>query len=447
MSNEYRAMKSWALSLLVLGSCTKPNPASCLDDFCSDPALPFCDVDGSIGGIPDTCIAVECMPGELQGCRGDNALICSETGTDIDETACEFGCGETGCLPCNTPDCQPAEKHIIPKFVPTACDDLATTSLDVAEDTTFDTSNDETCSAIVTQTTGPDICVVHHESITIASNRTLRVTGERAIALVADREFAVGGIIDASADGDKNGPGGGSRSSGMGGTVVNNIDVVAGGGGAGNRTRGGNGANETTNGGVANGGDAELNQTTLDELLAGPQAAKSATGAVSAGSGGAMTLICCRCELSITGTLDANGEGGKGQTQSFGTPALQFAPSGGGAGGNIVLQGMQISVEGQVFSNGGGGGAGGGNILGDNGEKGRRSAQCANGAPAPGGGLGGKGGCAGSPPGVGVAATSPGAGGGSTGFLITFTPSGTEPELTPFAVSPAFEPNRTVPTN
>ena len=445
MFDDYFAMRStlWAL-LVVLGACTKPNPASCLDDFCNDPALPFCDADGSIGGTPDTCIAVQCTPAEFKGCRDDRALVCSADGANIDAVDCEFGCGEDGCLPCNTSDCQPPEKHIIPKYLPTVCDDLATGTLEVNAYTELDTSDDTSCTSIVAQPTGPEICVVHHESITIAANRTLTVKGTRAIALVGDRQLAVNGIVDASSNGFNNGPGGGIEKSGIGGDTVND-DI--GGGGAGDRTAGGHGATNTVSGGGANGGAARPNPVTLSELFGGTQSTQTTFGAAAGAAGGAVTLICCRCELSVIGTIDVNGGGGSGASQSFSVPAKFFAAAGGGAGGNVVLQGMQISVEGQLFSNGGGGG-GGGPITGTVGQDGRRTTECAPGGPAQqNGGGGGAGGCGASGPTNGVAATSPGGGGGSAGFILSYTPQGVTPTIAPFAISPAFEPNGVIATN
>ncbi len=64
----------WVFVLGCLGivvACTKRNPAYCGDGTCVDPSLPYCDIDGAIGGMPGTCIAVTCTPGELAICRGD----------------------------------------------------------------------------------------------------------------------------------------------------------------------------------------------------------------------------------------------------------------------------------------------------------------------------------------------------------------------------------------
>lgn len=94
------------LVLLVLietaAACTTRNKAFCGDGVCIDPSLPYCDVDGSIAGSPNTCIAVECTPGEIAGCRGDVAITCNPTGTNFDDTLCPLGCEpDVGCLACN----------------------------------------------------------------------------------------------------------------------------------------------------------------------------------------------------------------------------------------------------------------------------------------------------------------------------------------------------------
>jgi hypothetical protein len=322
------------------------------------------------------------------------------------------------------------------------CDDVETTQLAVTNDLAIDTSDAANCTLIVTQSTGPEICVIHHESIVVDPDRTIRVTGTRAIALVADRQFDMSGIVDASASTSTNGPGGGIIKSGGGGNLIS-------GGGAGNRTKGGDGGNAASNGGAVNGGVAQLNQSQVVELFGGPQAIKATGTAFPGGSGGAATLICCRCELSVSGTIDVNGAGGGGGTLN--TNGSFGPPGGGGAGGSIVLQGMQVTVAGELFSNGGGGGAGGNTLnASTGGEKGRRATSCANGGVGqPGAGSGGFGGCGLTSPGVGLAAMNnrAGGGGGSTGFLLTYTPAGVTPAVNPSVVSPPFEPNGVIPTN
>lgn len=95
-------MKFWAAVVaVVLLGCTKPNPQSCLDGSCTDPAFPFCDVNGELEGIPGTCIAVACTKDELAGCRDDRELRCNALGTNYEVIDCPLGCVEgTGCRLC-----------------------------------------------------------------------------------------------------------------------------------------------------------------------------------------------------------------------------------------------------------------------------------------------------------------------------------------------------------
>lgn len=81
-------MKTIALCLLVLtGACTAPNPQSCTDGTCTDPAYPYCDADGSFQPHAGTCIAVTCNPGEFEACKGPSeALRCNSTGNDYELT-------------------------------------------------------------------------------------------------------------------------------------------------------------------------------------------------------------------------------------------------------------------------------------------------------------------------------------------------------------------------
>jgi hypothetical protein len=425
------------LAVVVASGCTKPNPASCADGHCSDPARPFCDVDGTIGGEANTCISVGCTPNEFVECRQDSALSCNATGTNYDLLQCEFGCGETGCKdppPCTTPEC---EKRIIPKYLPTICDSLATdASLVIAANTQFDTGGSG-CTSVVTQMTGPEICVMHYGTITIERNMIYRVTGSRALALVADRQLLIDGILDVSAKGGT-GPGGGMK---LSGTAAAN----AGGGGAGARTAGAAGGTTTQNGGAGNGGSAELNAAMQTELFGGTHAALAQKGA------GAVTLISCRADASIPGLVDAGGAGGQAGYNTFsGAPpvATYHPPIGGGSGGTVVIQGLAITIAGEIYANGGGGGGGGDATLGasTSGTDGTRSTTPAGGGTSTGGGLGGAGGALDAPVG-GNGANQPGAGGGSSGFILTYTPISVTPTVSALGLSPALAPNGTVGTN
>ncbi len=448
-SKWLRFLRVGIIALSGAGACTKANPVSCLDGHCSDPELPFCDVDGTLSGTAGTCVAVSCTPGEFLGCREDQAVACASTGENYDLLQCAYGCSAEshGCHACVG---TPAEcgARIVPRYVPQACAVASTSGpLTITTSSSLDTSNDTACTGgVVTQTTGPNICVVRADTITVERNRTLTVRGTRALALVADGQLLIDGILDVSADLGVNGPGGGFLKSGS--TSV----PPAGSGGAGFKTAGASGGNSTTNGGAANGGSAAMDPALLEEIVGGTTSVMSTLSETAGGGGGAVTLISCQGLVSIVGTIDAGGGGGSGGlpdiVHGFAVPA-----GGGGSGGNVVLQGFAVSVTGELFANGGGGGAGlyfGGGAAGDDGPKsatsGARGGIAVNGA-----GTGGAGGFVGNPPEVGIRSTDPspasaGAGGGSTGFIQTYTPIGVTPLLTPTAVSPAFQVNRAITT-
>jgi hypothetical protein len=107
LKQNLRMRGVWLLLLVVMSvACTRPNPRSCADGVCSDPSFPFCDVDGSLEGIPDTCIAIECTPGAFEECRDDQALVCNDVGTSFDLVQCGLGCDDAagGCVTCSSSD-------------------------------------------------------------------------------------------------------------------------------------------------------------------------------------------------------------------------------------------------------------------------------------------------------------------------------------------------------
>ncbi len=96
------------LVAVVCSACSQSNPRSCVDGSCTDPTLPFCDVDGALQGEPKVCIAVECTAGEFEACRGDQAITCNSVGADYDLIQCQLGCDPAalGCRGCaDSSDC------------------------------------------------------------------------------------------------------------------------------------------------------------------------------------------------------------------------------------------------------------------------------------------------------------------------------------------------------
>lgn len=460
---------------VLVVSCTTRNPRVCADGVCPDPAFPFCDVDGSFAGNSNACIAVSCSPTEFAACRGDDSLICNEDGSSYEVVDCENGCdANTGCNQCTpgTSTCSgdslttcgangsPASSepcrlgcaetpiahcvHIVPRYLAEACDAPATGSLIISSSAAFDTSLNAGCTGdVVVQTGGPEICVVRYESIAIEAGVSLAVTGPRAVALVADRDVSIAGFLDVSADGYQNGPGGGTLKSGAGGVTPN------GSGGAGFKTTGGSGGSSTLNGGAGNAG-SPLDPASLAVLVGGPTTVPDfGSGPLGAG-GGAATLVSCRGTVEVSGEIHAGG--GPGTGGGFILVGV-LGGFGGGAGGNVVLQGANVVVTGKLFANGGSGGSGkpSNTSTGVPGYEGERSLIAVpGGIGTSGAGSGGDGGSGTSLPGHGgrvtISGATAGGGGGSVGYFQSYTPAGVIPTLTPSAASPAPQPNGTIPT-
>ena len=463
----------FAVSALV-SSCTKKNPVLvCSNGTCSDPAYPYCDRDGAVAGDPNACIAVSCAPGAFAACDGDDVITCDANGTNYDSKHCINGCSVDagGCNPCqpNMSVCQsngvldtcdsqgqdtsiqcaagcldtpqPHCASIQPFFLPDACELPAQTAFDVTSDRTIDTSVEISCpGGTVPQGSGPDICVARYTSMSVAAGVKLRVTRSgadtdarnRPIAFVVDDDLDIAGTLDASAGAIGPAPGGGYTSAGG--------DTFMGGGlgGAGFATPGGSGGDFQSDGGKQNGGAQLPNPLTSSVFLGG--ARNFAEG------GGAVMLVSCRGTVRISGAVHVGGGGGLGGSANG---IICLPGAGGGAGGNVLIEGMNVDITGSLYANGGGGGAGcvpnTQATSEQNGADGPMSDVVSGigGVAVNGGGSGGNGGIGTTPPGDGrhaqMGVGQPGGGGGSVGWLQVATPSGVTPTLTPSHVSPPLQ--------
>ena len=466
-------------SAFSISGCLQKNPVSCVDGYCEDPALPFCDQDGALAGSPMTCIAVACTPGSVAGCRLDQAILCNNAGDDFDLSHCDHGCDPaSGCLvkSCvpNTVSCgdrvveqcdangvlhttacdmaciaapMPHCAHVSPQYLPDVCDTLAAeASRDITTTETIDTNQAAVCNGgVVPQAGGPDLCVLRYGTFTVSSGGTARFVGNRAVAIVADDTLRISGTFDVSSRGIVPGPGAGGGGGGQ-------ASSIKGGGGAGFATPGAAGGSTTQTGGGVNGG-AAYSPLTVSFLVGGARASVSGLSEIYWGGagGGSATLISCRRSVLVDGTIQAGGGGGLGG-HTFVPPAtVPFAAGGGGggSGGYVVLQALNIIVSGSLSANGGSGGCG----------KPSAAATGVDGAdaqffviappactPASNEGSGGAGGASSAAPQPGGPSSggTPGGGGGSTGFFQTYTPIGVIPALTPSAVSPAFQQNKNI---
>lgn len=473
------------IAVLVATGCDASGPDSCKVTCTSDGDCP----DGQTCGELGLCTAGEacsCEAGQFLGCDGDSARFCNPSANGIAVESCAAGCnagagrcnvcvpdapscsGDMGMLEQCGPDglpgstsactlpCVPENAgvaahcgYLEPLFFPDLCDVPATAPELAASDVTIDTSTDATCNGgILTQTGGPEVCVLRYGTITIGANVLVR--GGRAVAFVADTGVLVEGLLDVSADTTSNGPGGGG---------INGQRAASkkGGGGGGFGTAGGDG-------GVGDGGKG-LAGGVIDPLQnmvfiggsrpEGPTFSQT-NYPIPGGGGGAVMVVACRGEVSVTGTIDAGGGGGQGgrDSSTIVAGAVNFVGgTGGGTGGYVVLQGIEVRVtspSGGVFANGGGGGAGcpTDNCVAPPGLDALRSTDPAGGGGIVGSGLavGGNGG------GLSMGATGgygdsngPGGGGGAVGRLQVCYPAAGSVTITA-TVSPAFQPAQMIST-
>ncbi len=166
---------------LALSGCTTRNAAFCGDGLCSDPARPYCDLDGSFGGEnPPTCVAVACEPMTFAQCRGDVAITCSPLGNNYDETECPLGCDPAagGCRACTTntqcdtatPFCDPGSSQCRQCRVDDECDSRVCdqgSGTCVAETSVVYASPDGTGTCSLTQP-----CALAN-AVTLATNATV----------------------------------------------------------------------------------------------------------------------------------------------------------------------------------------------------------------------------------------------------------------------------------
>lgn len=99
------------MALGSLAACTKANDEVCdANRSCPNPDHPFCDLDGSINGSPNSCISVECEPGKFKACSEDGltAWTCSADGSTYDNITCDpaLACDPLagGCKTCRAGD-------------------------------------------------------------------------------------------------------------------------------------------------------------------------------------------------------------------------------------------------------------------------------------------------------------------------------------------------------
>jgi len=236
--------------------------------------------------------------------------------------------------------------------------ELPTTAVQIGTDTPVDTGMSSTCAQLTGANAGT-VCVVAGTSIAIASDKTLTGTGSKPLVLLATTgEIDVSGTVDVA-----------SHTGGTPGadadppecSAPTAPDACTGGGGGGFGGPGGAGggvvdANCNLDAGGNVGPAAPATPTTVHGGCPGAPGGVNQSDAASgaSGHGGGAVYLIAATSISVTGTIDASGQGGGGGTVDNG------GGGGGGAGGMIGLDAPTITIQAaaSVFANGGGGGEG-----------------------------------------------------------------------------------------
>lgn len=382
---------------LLLLNCTKPNPNNCESGVCSDPAMPYCDVSGAISGTPKTCVAVSCTANAFEACDGDSAITCNASGDNYSSQQCSNGCDATiGCRVCAAGQTVCANGQVQTCDATGAVTSATTCPLGCFEDQPrcrdIDPSNGlakyldmvadppdlDLPDGTRIFTDGGAIQVPSGSPVTVPSflidaptngvavrvyvvrsaklgnvsfaPSVIRATST-AFAFVASGDIAIAGTLKLDQAGD-------FRSK----TCNGGSSSIGASGGGGFATTGGKGGIGVSGGGIAAGGAISGNGL-LVPLRGGcgsgdPQAAAPSDEPGVYGGSAIQLVSRTKIHLLAHARIDVDGESGFGFLGGDGYPTGQ--PTGGGAGGAVLIEApdVQFDDDARILANGGPGAAG-----------------------------------------------------------------------------------------
>jgi hypothetical protein len=275
-----------------------------------------------------------------------------------------------------------------------------------------------------------DACVITGTSIVIAGGVTISATGTKPLILFSTGGITISGVLDAAShQGKPSGPGADTGPCPTTGFTDPTHGNQGGGGWGGSfGTGGGNGGNGVS--GIGGIPSVAFTTTALRGGCPGSNGANNGlgNGGGGRGAGGGAVLLLATQTITIDGTVNASGAGGRGGGSLLNGGA---GGGGGGSGGMIVLQAATVNVPGKCFANGGGGGEGSSAAAGNAGDESSAPGSAAGGGDK-GSQTGGKGGAGafgttGSSPGLPGSPKNEdngggGAGGGGAGIIRVFAP-------------------------
>jgi hypothetical protein len=340
------------VALVFASACTTKQQNKCTSDSdCTNPAYPFCDVDGEFstsGGAKNVCTIVPpdcpvercgCSPGATT-CTGDQLTTCDAGGTSETSTTCALGCATDGtrCLSFEPSNGLGPALTAAANEPAVTIPDGATINTDTGEVKSAGGISISVNSLAVAQGSG-SIRALIGGSFSIGN---VVVSGNSPLAIVSGGEIHVSGVFDISANASSSGPG-----AQLAGACAGQSSVSGGSGGA-NATDGG--ASGQTGSILTNprvpGGAAQIGFEPLVGGCVGGQLTSSGAAVADGGGGGGAVQFVSLTAITVSGSIDAGGGGGG------------YDGGGGGSGGNVILEAPRISFStGAVFANGGSGGA------------------------------------------------------------------------------------------
>jgi hypothetical protein len=342
-------MKHFGLLLwgaIAGAGCTKKADQCNGNADCTDPAFPFCDVNGAFapsGGVKNICTIIPpdcpvdvcgCSPGAAT-CGSGQLATCNSDGMSTTATACALGCSSAGnACATFTPSNNLAASLIAASTAPT---------VQIPPGAMIDTDTGDVQGASISSTVVTDGAVSIR--VFMAPSFTLKgatFEGTAPVAFVASGPIEIDDTLFLSGDTIiVQGPGAapaGSPCDGAAPQASCGSGCQPGYGGGGNGAVGGAGGDL----GTADGGAGGSAVVSFEPLVGGCDGG----GDIPGGGGGAIQLV-SGVSVVLNAIIDVSGGGG-------------FESAGGGAGGTAIVEAPSVTVTatGGIAANGGGGGGG-----------------------------------------------------------------------------------------
>lgn len=285
--------------------------------------------------------------GKLYLCNGDKSQVCKDDSYIPYET-CVMGCDKASgrCNKFKTLNNAGAYLGDSGKW---------TVSGIVTLDTTNGTFNPAQLTTEVKVHLGTNLRVLTMATMDVAAKGVLKVTGDLPLLIAAKDSIIVTGAIDVSAVGAVPGPAGaagggkGKDGSGCGGGAKSDGLSGVGGNGGSHGGKGGKGGNTAPT--------VACSVACASPMVGGSGGGDGDGREGNGGAGGGALQLTAGKAITISGTINAGGGGGRrGMKPDFAYDIITGNGGGGGSGGSIILEAPEIKVDGVVAANGGGGG-------------------------------------------------------------------------------------------